>query len=41
MSYQTTARSGYVTTVQKVAAAVGAVFLLVGIAGFVPGITTN
>jgi hypothetical protein len=26
---------------QKVAAAVGAVFLLVGIAGFIPGITTN
>ncbi len=29
------------TTMQKVAAAVGAVFLLVGIAGFIPGITTN
>jgi hypothetical protein len=29
------------TTMQKVAALVGAVFLLVGIAGFIPGITTN
>jgi len=27
--------------IQRVAAAVGAVFLLVGIAGFIPGITTN
>lgn len=27
--------------VQKVAAAVGAVFLLVGIAGFIPGVTAN
>lgn len=26
---------------QKVAAAVGAVFILVGIAGFIPGLTTN
>ena len=33
-------RSGYLP-VQKVAAAVGAVFLLAGILGFVPGITTN
>jgi len=29
------------TTVQKASLAVGAVFLLVGILGFVPGITTN
>jgi hypothetical protein len=29
------------TPVQKVAAAVGAVFLVVGIAGFIPGITTH
>jgi hypothetical protein len=29
------------TTLQKVAAAVGAVFLLVGILGFIPGITSN
>ncbi|MGE2717011.1 DUF4383 domain-containing protein [Mycolicibacterium litorale] len=31
----------YPTTLQKAAAAVGAVFLLVGILGFIPGITTN
>lgn len=40
------ARSGGVqgrfpTTLQKASAAVGAVFLLVGILGFIPGITTN
>jgi len=29
------------TTVQKVAFAVGVVFLLVGILGFIPGVTTN
>ncbi|MEC5189858.1 MULTISPECIES: DUF4383 domain-containing protein [unclassified Arthrobacter] len=29
------------TTLQKAAQAVGAVFLLVGILGFIPGITTN
>lgn len=29
------------TTMQKVAAAFGVVFVLVGLAGFVPGITTN
>ncbi|HLN75388.1 MAG TPA: DUF4383 domain-containing protein, partial [Nocardioidaceae bacterium] len=29
------------TDVQKAAAAVGAVFLVVGILGFIPGITTN
>ena len=29
------------TTVQKAALAVGAVFLLVGVLGFIPGITTN
>lgn len=34
---QTTTR----TTVQKASLAVGAVFLLVGILGFVPGLTTN
>lgn len=33
-------RPGY-RTVQKAAAAVGAVFLLVGILGFIPGITVN
>jgi hypothetical protein len=31
----------YTTAVQKAAMAVGAVFLLVGILGFIPGITTN
>ena len=41
MSYQTNTRMGDMTTVQKVATAVGAVFLLVGVAGFIPGITTN
>lgn len=29
------------TTAQKVAGALGVVFLLVGVAGFIPGITTN
>lgn len=29
------------STLQKAAAAVGAVFLLVGILGFIPGVTTN
>jgi len=29
------------TTMQKVAMAFGVVFVLVGLAGFVPGITTN
>lgn len=29
------------TTIQKVALAVGVVFLLVGILGFIPGVTTN
>ncbi len=33
--------SGSRTAVQKAALAVGAVFLLVGILGFIPGITTN
>lgn len=33
--------AGYSTPVQKVALAVGAVFLLVGILGFIPGITTD
>ena len=37
-----TTRSGIgATNMQKAAAAVGAVFLLVGILGFVPGITTD
>nr|WP_188732019.1 DUF4383 domain-containing protein [Pseudarthrobacter scleromae] len=29
------------TTIQKAALAVGAVFLLVGVLGFIPGVTTN
>ncbi|MET1066028.1 MAG: DUF4383 domain-containing protein [Arthrobacter sp.] len=29
------------TTIQKAAQAVGAVFLLVGVLGFIPGVTTN
>jgi hypothetical protein len=33
--------TGMRTTLQKAAAGVGAVFLLVGILGFVPGITSN
>lgn len=37
----TSARSGTRSPVQLVAAAVGAVFLLVGILGFVPGATTG
>jgi hypothetical protein len=47
MAYNEPARSGggamgrYATALQKAAAAVGAVFLLVGILGFIPGITTN
>ena len=36
-----TVRSVGATTLQKVTAAVGAVFLLVGILGFIPGITTH
>ncbi|KUH95089.1 hypothetical protein AU190_19630 [Mycolicibacterium acapulense] len=36
-----TAASRYGSHVQKAALAVGAVFLLVGILGFIPGITTN
>lgn len=36
-----TAASRYGSPLQKAALAVGAVFLLVGILGFVPGITTN
>ena len=35
------ARARYTTALQKAALAVGAVFLLVGVLGFIPGITTN
>jgi catechol 2,3-dioxygenase-like lactoylglutathione lyase family enzyme len=40
-SGRATARSGARTQVQMAALAVGAVFLLVGVLGFIPGITTN
>src|SRR3954447_24668634 len=36
-----TSRSMTATPVQKAAAVVGGVFLLVGVLGFIPGITTN
>ena len=38
---RTSAGTDRKTTVQKAALAVGAVFLLVGVLGFIPGITTN
>jgi hypothetical protein len=41
MTTADTKRSGERTNVQKAALAVGAVFLLVGLLGFVPGITSN
>src|SRR5512133_1239279 len=41
MSDRTTATRGARTNVQKAAAMVGVVFLLVGVLGFIPGITTN
>ncbi len=46
MAYNEPVRSGatmgrFTTALQKAAAAVGVVFLLIGILGFVPGITTN
>jgi hypothetical protein len=41
MSDRTTATRGARTNVQKAAAVVGVVFLLVGVLGFIPGITTN
>lgn len=41
MTTTTHNRTAARTTVQKASLAVGAVFLLVGILGFVPGITTN
>lgn len=36
-----TTKSTFTTPVQKAALATGAVFLLVGVLGFIPGITTN
>ena len=41
MSSSDAARSRTTTPLQTAAAAVGAIFLLVGIAGFIPGVTTN
>ncbi|HEX6760769.1 MAG TPA: DUF4383 domain-containing protein [Propionibacteriaceae bacterium] len=41
MSDRTTAARDTRTHVQKAAAIVGVVFLLVGVLGFIPGITTN
>ena len=42
MSSPRSVRSGTaLTTVQKAAMAVGAVFLVVGVLGFIPGVTTN
>jgi Domain of unknown function (DUF4383) len=41
MAHNTSAGSMMATPAQQAAAAVGAVFLLVGILGFVPGVTTN
>ncbi|MHA7240765.1 DUF4383 domain-containing protein [Arthrobacter sp. TMS1-12-1] len=41
MTTANTPRSGERTNVQKAALAVGAVFLLVGILGFIPGITSD
>lgn len=33
--------AGHTTTIQRASQAVGAVFLLVGVLGFIPGVTTN
>lgn len=41
MTRATTTGSLMSSTIQKAAAAVGAVFLLVGVLGFIPGITTG
>ena len=41
MATHTTARTAARSNVQKASLVVGAVFLLVGILGFVPGITSN
>ena len=38
---ETSRKTGTRTPVQLVAAAVGVVFLLVGVAGFIPGVTTH
>lgn len=41
MSYSSTARTGSMTSARIAALVVGAVFLLVGVLGFVPGVTTH
>jgi hypothetical protein len=41
MTHDTAGGSMTATTMQKVAAATGVVFLLVGVLGFIPGITTS
>jgi hypothetical protein len=41
MSSRSAGTTGHKSPIRTAAAAVGAVFLLVGIAGFIPGITTN
>ncbi|MBG6184085.1 hypothetical protein IWX65_002056 [Arthrobacter sp. CAN_A214] len=41
MTTTSRSRSGAKTNIQKAAAAVAAVFILVGILGFIPGITTD
>lgn len=41
MTTVSNSRTGVRTNVQKAALAIGAVFLLVGILGFIPGITSN
>jgi hypothetical protein len=41
MTTVSNSRTGVRTNVQKAALAIGAVFLLVGVLGFIPGITSN
>ncbi|WP_458112211.1 DUF4383 domain-containing protein [Arthrobacter sp. R1-13] len=41
MTTVSNSRAGVRTNVQKAALAIGAVFLLVGVLGFIPGITSN
>jgi hypothetical protein len=41
MAHNSAARSMTATNMQKAAAAVGAAFLLVGVLGFIPGVTTH
>ena len=41
MTTATSSRSGYATPAQKAALLFGIVFLIVGLAGFIPGVTSN